>query len=125
MEWGQPSDGFIPFGSDQDIVGEDGSVIVQPQATGGSIPGLGTPPKDPVRNANAGKLEAMRAKLLESRRLNSRSATPGETPTNAPLHAQQQQADQETSAAVAALIRQGASGFTKPNPSLCGAEGFT
>lgn len=123
MEWGQPSDGFIPFGSEQDVVGEDGSVVAPQQATGGPIPGLGTPPKDPVRNVSIGKLEAMRAKLLEARRLNSRSATPGDRTTGAQYSAQQQ-ADQETSAAVAALIRQGASGVITTKRSLRGAEGW-
>jgi len=137
MDWSRESDdGFIPFPTDaispvsqQDFIVREGGGIragdpqmmdskhplknsslyqsgrITPTARLISNP---TPPNlQTDKNAKTDKLEAMKAKLMESRRLNGASVPLPKNSTKSSLTAAHPQLDSDTSAAVADIIRKG------------------
>jgi len=136
MDWVQGSDdGFIPFPTDpvspvtqQDFIVREGSRWLDRSQMMDSKHSLAessvhqsariSPPArlttNPMSvalqtdsNAKTDKLEAMKAKLMESRRLNSGSVPPPDNAASSSLTSAQPQLDRDTSVAVADIIRKG------------------
>ena len=136
MDWSRGSDdGFIPFPTDaispvsqQDFIVREGGHRANDQHMmeskyplensslyqSGRISTTARLTSNPTplnlqtdKNAKTDRLEALKAKLMESRRLNSGSIPPPENSTKSSLTAAHPQLDRDTSAAVADIIRKG------------------